>query len=44
MPPALPRQQFAMVTMLASSIDDKLGLHLDSLTAVATSVTPEQIV
>jgi PAS domain S-box-containing protein len=39
----ITRQQFAMVTMLASSIDDKLGLYLDSLATVATSVTPELI-
>jgi PAS domain S-box-containing protein len=37
----ITRQQFSMVTMLASSIDDKLGLYLSTLSDISTTVPPE---
>jgi PAS domain S-box-containing protein len=37
----ITRQQSSMVTMLASSIDDKLGLYLNALSEISVIVPPE---
>jgi len=36
----ITRQQTSMITMLASSIDDKLGLYLSALSDLSTTVKP----
>lgn len=37
----ITRQQASMIAMLASSIDDKLGLYLSAISDLSTTVTPE---
>ena len=39
----ITRQQTSMITMLASSLDDKLGLYLNAISELSVTVTPVQL-